>query len=109
MLAFFALMSATAGAAAQQNSSWNGTWIGNWAGGNGTQIVFAENDLIAMYWNGDYLSDTQASVSADGRVVTITWAAGQAVLNREGEASGHIVIHEQGKPDLSFDLKRDNQ
>ena len=108
-LTFFAFMAAIASAVAQQNSSWNGTWIGNWAGGNGTQIVFADNDLIAMYWDGDYLSDTQASVSADGRVVTITWASGQAVLNREGEASGHIVIHEQGKPDLSFDLKRDNQ
>ena len=108
-LALCTLVAVAAGAAAQQNSSWNGTWIGNWAGGNGTQIVFADNDLIAMYWDGDYLSDTKSSLSADGRVVTITWAAGQAVLNRDGETSGHIVIHEQGKPDISFDLKRDNQ
>ena len=108
-LAIGAFMAATATAGAQQNSSWNGTWIGNWAGGNGTQIVFADNDLIAMYWDGDYLSDTQASVSADGRVVTITWASGQAVLNRDGETSGHIVIHEKGKSDIGFDLKRDNQ
>ena len=71
--------------------------------------VFADNDLIAMYWDGDYLSDTQSSLSADGRVVTITWASGQAVLNRDGETSGHIVIHEKGKSDISFDLKRDNQ
>ena len=108
-LALCILVAVAAGAAAQQNSSWNGTWIGNWASGNGTQIVFADNDVIAMYWEGDYLSDTKSSVSADGRVVTITWAAGQAVLNRDGETSGHIVIHEQGKPDISFDLKRDNQ
>jgi hypothetical protein len=109
LLVFCFLVAVTISAAAQQNSSWNGTWIGNWAGGNGTQIVFAENDLIAMYWDGDYLSDTQASVSADGRVVTITWAGGQAVLNRDGETSGHIVIRAKGKSDLSFDLKRDNQ
>ena len=109
LLVFCSLVTVAIGALAQQNSSWNGTWIGNWAGGNGTQIVFAENDLIAMYWDGDYLSDTQASVSADGRVVTITWASGQAVLNRDGEVSGHIVIHEQGKADIRFDLKRDNQ
>ena len=108
-LALSTLVAVAAGAAAQQNSSWNGTWIGNWAGGNGTQIVFADNDLIAMYWDGDYLSDTKSSLSADGRVVTITWAAGQAVLNRDGETSGHIVIHEKGKPDISFDMKRDNQ
>jgi hypothetical protein len=108
-LALCILVAVAAGAAAQQSSSWNGTWIGNWASGNGTQIVFADNDVIAMYWEGDYLSDTKSSVSADGRVVTITWASGQAVLNRDGEASGHIVIHEQGKADLSFDLKRDNQ
>ena len=45
-------------AMAQQTANWNGTWIGNWSGGNGTQIVFADNELIAMYWGGDYLSDT---------------------------------------------------
>ena len=108
-LALCILVAVAAGAAAQQSSTWNGTWIGNWASGNGTQIVFADNDLIAMYWDGDYLSDTQSSLSADGRVVTITWASGQAVLNRDGETSGHIVIHEKGKSDISFDLKRDNQ
>ena len=108
-LALCILVAVAAGAAAQQSSTWNGTWIGNWASGNGTQIVFADNDVIAMYWEGDYLSDTKSSVSADGRVVTITWASGQAVLNRDGEVSGHIVIHEQGKADIRFDLKRDNQ
>ena len=84
-------------------------WIGNWSGGNGTQIVFADNELIAMYWGGDYLSDTQSSLSPDSKIVTITWQSGQAVLTRDGEASGHIVVHETGRPDLTFDVKRDNQ
>ena len=103
------LLGASPGAVAQQNSSWNGTWIGNWANGNGTQIVFADNLVIAMYWDGDYLSDTQSSVSADGRVVTITWSAGDALLTRDGETSGHIIIHEKGQPDAAFDVRRDNQ
>src|SRR3981189_2494484 len=85
-----------AAAMAQQQTSWNGAWIGNWAGGNGTQIVFADNEPIAMYWNGDYLYDTQSSLSPDGKVVTITWLSGQALLTRDGEASGHIVVQEKG-------------
>jgi hypothetical protein len=96
-------------AVAQQTTSWNGTWIGNWAGGNGTQIVFAENELIAMYWDGDYLTDPQSSLSPDGKVVTITWPSGQALLTRDGEAGSHIVVHETGRPDATFDVKRDNQ
>jgi hypothetical protein len=62
-----------------------------------------------MYWDGDYLSDTQSSLSPDGKVVTITWQSGQALLTRDGEASGHIVVHETGRPDIAFDVKRDNQ
>jgi len=99
----------SAGAKAQQKPNWNGTWISNWASGNGTQIVFADNELIAMYWDGDYLSDTQSSLSPDGKIVTITWQSGQALLTRDGEASGHIVVHEKGQPDASFEVKRDNQ
>jgi len=34
--------------------------------------------------------------------------SGQALLNRDREISGHIVIHEKGQPDAGFDLKRDN-
>jgi hypothetical protein len=98
-----------AAAMAQQNANWNGTWIGDWAGGNGTQIVFADNELIAIYWDGDYLSDTQSSLSPDDKVVTITWQSGQALLTRDGEATGHIVVHETGRPEITFDVKRDNQ
>ncbi len=96
-------------AMAQQTANWNGTWIGNWSGGNGTQIVFADNELIAMYWDGDYLSETQSTLSPDGKVVTITWSSGQALLTRDGETSGHIVVHQTGRPDATFDVKRDNQ
>jgi hypothetical protein len=92
----------------QKPRTWNGTWIGNWEGGRGTQIVFAGDTLIAVYWNDDYLADVQAAVSADGAAATITWPAGGAVLTRDGETTGHIVIHEEGKPDVAFAVKRDN-
>jgi hypothetical protein len=97
------------GMARAQQPSWNGTWIGNWQGGDGVQIVFAGEDLVAFYWHGDYLDDVQAKVSAGGRVVTVVWSSGQAILTRDGEATAGIAVHETGKPDLSFPLKRDNQ
>lgn len=100
---------AGAGAAAAQQPSWNGTWIGNWQGGDGAQIVFAGDELIAFYWHGDYLDGVQANTSEGGRVVTILWSSGQAVLTRDSEAAARITVHETGKADLSFALKRDNQ
>ena len=97
------------GTAKAQQPSWNGTWIGNWQAGDGVQIVFAGEDLVAFYWHGDYLDDAQANTSQGGRVVTVVWSQGQAVLTRDGEATATIMIHETGKADLSFALKRDNQ
>jgi hypothetical protein len=103
------LLAVSGTAGAQQQSSWNGTWIGNWQEGDGAQIVFAGEDLIAFYWHGDYLDDTHATASEGGAIVAIEWLTGQAVLTRDGEATARITIHETGKPDLSFALKRDNQ
>jgi len=96
------------GMAGAQQPSWNGTWIGNWQGGDGAQIVFAGEDLVAFYWHGDYLDDVHANVSEGGRVVTVLWSSGQAVLTRDGDATARITVHEPGKVDLSFALKRDN-
>ena len=89
-------------------STWNGTWIGNWDSGRGAQIIFAGDTLIGMYWNDDYLPEVQSSASADGTEVTLTWPSGQAILTRDGETTGHIVIRQTGRPDGSFDVKRDN-
>lgn len=100
---------AGAGAAAAQQPSWNGTWIGNWQGGDGAQIVFAGDDLIAFYWHGDYLDGVQANASEGGSVITVVWSSGRAVLTRDGEATASITVHETGKPDLLFPLERDNQ
>jgi hypothetical protein len=91
--------------AAQQAPSWNGTWAGNWERGQGTQIVFAGNELIAVYWRGDYL-DTRAALSRDGASIAVKWAAGDATLTRDGPAIAHIVIREKGRPDASFRVKK---
>jgi hypothetical protein len=112
LAAAFALIGLLAGlgdACPQDQSSWNGTWIGNWENGDGTQIVFAGDELISIYWGGDYQSEVLASISADHKVVTISWASVQATLTRDGEATGHIVLRQPGKPDLAFAVNRDNQ
>jgi hypothetical protein len=99
-----------AGAAFAASPSWNGTWIGNWdKGGNGTQIVFAGETFISIYWDGDYVPDATGSVSKDGKTVTITWTGAKALLTRDGETVGHIAIHEKGRPDAAFAVKRDNE
>ena len=103
-----ALLMMASGAAAAARS-WNGTWIGNWdKGGNGTQIVFAGETFISIYWNGDYVSDADGSVSKDGSTVTITWTGAKAVLTRDGDTTAHIVIQEKGKPDVKFAVKKDS-
>jgi hypothetical protein len=91
-----------------QSSSWNGTWAGNWAHGDGAQIIFAGDEAIGIYWRGDYLGDTHAALSRGGAVVTISWESGQAVLTRDGPTTAHVVIHEKGRADASFALKKDD-
>ena len=95
-------------AAAQQHQGWDGTWIGNWQNGDGAQIVFAGDDMVAFYWDGDY-QDAEGIQSADHKVVTVSWSQGKATMTLDGDAAAHILIQEKGKPDLAFPLKRDNQ
>ena len=92
----------------QAQASWDGMWVGNWSQGNGTQIVFAGDDVIAFYWRGDYVSGVRSSMAHSGTTVMLTWPSGTAALTRETVASAHIVIHEKGKPEAAFALKRDS-
>jgi hypothetical protein len=107
---FIVLILAAGGglSAAAQDTSWNGTWIGNWQNGRGAQIIFAGNEFIGIYWGDDYVDDAVASVSADGKVVTISWAGTKALLTRDGNEAADIVIHRTGQPDVSFLLTRDH-
>ena len=102
------LLFMASGVATAAVRSWNGTWVGNWdKGGNGTQIVFAGETFISIYWDGDYVSDADGTVSKDGSTVTITWSGAKALLTRDGDATAHIVIQEKGKPDVKFAVKKD--
>ena len=103
-----ALVMASGLPASAQDASWNGTWIGNWQNGHGTQIIFAGNEFIGIYWGDDYVADAVASVSADGKSVTISWTGAKALLTRDGSEVAHIVIRETGQPDASFPLTRDH-
>lgn len=102
------LLAMGAAASAATARSWNGTWAGNWQGGDGTQIVFAGETFISIYWGGDYVSDAEGTVSKDGSSVTITWKDAKAVLTRDGETTAHVVIQEKGKPDVKFAVKKDS-
>jgi hypothetical protein len=87
--------------------SWDGTWAGGWKNGAGAQIVFAGDDVVALYWRGDYVEDAHGAPSRGGAIVTIHWSGGEALLTRDGSTSAHIVIREQGRPDAAFVLKKD--
>jgi hypothetical protein len=107
---FAGVGSAASAAQAKATSSWNGEWVGNWANnGNGIQIIFVDNDVNGVFWNGDYIPEVHSSVSQGGAVVTITWPSSTAVITRDSETAGHIVVHEKGRPDSTFPIARDNQ
>lgn len=90
-------------------AGWNGTWAGNWDNnGDGVQIIMAGNDPIGFYFHGDYLDTNASSVSKDGNTLTFTFAGGSITLTRNGATAAHALIHQKGKPDLAFDVKKDD-
>lgn len=91
---------------AQAAQTWNGTWAGGWKAGAGAQIVFAGDDMVALYWRGDYVEDAHGSPGRGG-ALDITWSGGHATLMRQGPTNARIVIREAGKPDVAFVLKKD--
>ena len=90
--------------------NWDGTWIGNWGAGDGqgTQIVFVGNEVIAFYWRGDYVGGLHSSATRDGKKVTLTWPGGEAVLTGDTTAGAHIAIREKGHAEIDFALSRDH-
>jgi len=95
--ALLALVLATVAAPAFAAPDWNGTWAGNWGGEEqqGVQIIMAGNDVIGVYWHGDYLPDEMKStVSPDGKALAITWKGGAATLTRDSETTAKFQIHD---------------
>ncbi len=107
--ALFVLVVATIATPALAAPDWNGTWAGNWSGSEqeGVQLIMAGNDVIGIYWHGDYLSDDMKStVSPDGKILSITWKDGGATLTRDGDASARFQIHDSAdsaKGELKLD------
>ena len=94
-------------AATGRGPTWDGTWAGGWEnGGDGVQITFVGQKLISFY-RGDYRDTGTAQVSADGKVVTFTFSGGDVRLERAGEDDARITVHERGRPERAFTVKRE--
>src|SRR6478736_472235 len=92
---FLALVLVAYGGAVHAASpdSWDGTWAGGFEnGGAGVQLIFAGNQLIGFFVNGDYMLDVRASLSPSDGVVTITWTRGQAFVTRDGPRAAHMRL-----------------
>src|SRR3984893_6065267 len=96
-----------AGAALGQSGrvGWDGTWAGGWDKGNGVQLVFAGETLIAFYWRNDYKDVVRSAATPDGSR-TFAWDKGDATATRAGNAAT-LAIREAGKPAVSVALKRE--
>jgi hypothetical protein len=84
---------------------WDGTWAGGWDKGNGVQLVFAGETLIAFYWRNDYKDVVRSAAAPDGSR-SFAWDKGDATATRAGN-SATLAIREAGKPAVSVALKRE--
>ena len=102
-----ALVLFVAGAALGQSGrvGWDGTWAGGWDKGNGVQLVFAGETLIAFNWRGDYKDVVRSAAAPDGGR-SFAWDKGEATVTRAGNAAT-LAVREAGKPALSVALKRE--
>ena len=96
-----------AGAALGQSGrvGWDGTWAGGWDKGNGVQLVFAGETLIAFYWRNDYKDVVRSAAAPDGSR-SFAWDKGEATATRAGNQAT-LAIREAGKPAVSVALKRE--
>jgi hypothetical protein len=86
--------------------AWDATWIGGWEGGEGTQVVIAGGEVIGFFWGGDYLDIQTSTNLADGGPIKFIYPGGEAVLKEGDEGELLIKIHEEGKEEVGFVLKR---
>jgi hypothetical protein len=96
-----------AGAALSQSGrvGWDGTWAGGWDNGNGVQLVFAGETLIAFNWRGDYKNVARSAASPEGSQ-SFGWDKGEATATRAGNVAT-LAVREQGRPAVSVALKRE--
>ena len=101
----FALFVAGAALGQSGRVGWDGTWAGGWDNGNGVQLVFVGESLIAFNWRGDYKDVVRSAATPDGSR-TFAWDKGEATATRAGNAAT-LAIREAGKPAVSVALKRE--
>jgi hypothetical protein len=94
--------------AASAADTWNGTWAGNVTDADTAQLIFADDQLVGFFWDGDYLSAVSAKAQSGGTIVAITWAAGTATLTRDGPQAAHLTVQQKGKPDVTVALMPDS-
>jgi hypothetical protein len=107
VLLALALALFVAGAALGQSGrvGWDGTWAGGWDKGNGVQLVFAGETLIAFNWRGDY-KDVVRSAAAPNGSRSFAWDKGEATATRAGNAAT-LAVREAGRQAVSITLKRE--
>ena len=86
--------------------AWDATWIGGWEGGEGTQVIVAGGEVIGFFWGGDYLDIETSTNLEDGGPIKFIYPGGEAVLKEGDEGELLIKIHEEGKEEIGFVLKR---
>jgi len=86
--------------------AWDATWIGGWESGEGTQVVIAGGEVIGFFWGGDYVNIETSTNLADGGPIKFIYPGGEAVLEEGDEGELLIKIHEEGKEEIGFVLKR---
>lgn len=94
-------------AEAEKASAWDATWIGGWEGGEGTQVVIAGGAVVGFFWAGDYLSIESSTSFADGDGVKFIYPGGEATVKAVPDDELFLLIHETGRPEIGFTLKRE--
>jgi hypothetical protein len=108
MLRIVVVAAVIAGAdSAPAADTWNGTWAGGFTGSDSAQLIFADDQLVGFFWDGDYLSAVKTTASNGGAILTIVWAMGTATLTRDGPQAAHLTVQQKGKPDATVTLMPD--
>jgi hypothetical protein len=87
--------------------AWDATWIGGWEGGEATQVVIAGGAVVGFFWAGNYLSIESSTSFADGGGVKFIYPGGEAVVEAGRDGELVLLIHETGRPEIGFTLKRE--
>ena len=87
--------------------TWNGTWAGGFTGTDAAQLIFADDQLVGFFWDGDYVTIVKTTAASGGSVLNITWASGTATLTRDGPQTAHLTVQQKGQPDIMVALSPD--